>query len=588
MKKIYTFCIGSFCLLGLGLSLNGQSLVVGGTLYLPQDSIEFTYDSPGFVETDWIGIYHVDDAPGDVGSTEWGYIPEATGTMFIQAPDEAGWYKAFLLCCDGYDTIAISSEFQVVVPLLTASSSIYTEGDSMVFTYVSPKFSDSDWIGIYPTGTKPGNDNPSIDWDYIPDSAGTLTFHTELEPGVYDAYLLCCDGYDSISACTFEVKAGNVAYVAPKSAVFEAGTNIEITYNDPSFAAEDWIALFFEGDDPLLVSSVTWAYVTSQSGTVTFPGTLSGGNYFAVLFCCGGSETIYAQSDVFTVEAGASGTYVKTVASVYPEGVNILVNYRNPDLQEKDWIGIYNKGEVPDGDPESLDWQYLTSDSGTVEFTTALTPGEYVVYMLCCDGYQIKAKYNFKIADASTPSLVTSSMTYAANDSLVFYYNSPTFDPYDWIGIYNPGDVPGSEGVYSITWQYIPQASGTMVFRYPDNHELEPGEYWAGLFCCDGYDLYAQTTIIITEPAAINRIVNTDEISVYPNPSNGIVSVRTINGEGLQSITVYNLTGQVLYNEKISGMTSEKNIDLGFLGKGMYIVGVQVAESSMTIKLIIQ
>src|SRR4030042_5997076 len=420
MKRIYTFFIGLLCFMGFEVNSNSQSLVVNGTLFLPQDSIEFTYGRPGFVETDWIGIYHVEDAPGGPASAEWDYIPQASGTMYIQAPDEEGLYKAFLLCCDGYDTIAISSEFRIVVPLLTASSSVYTEGDSMVFTYVSPKFSDSDWIGIYPTGTKPGGDNPSIDWNYIPDSAGTLTFKTDLDPGIYDAYLLCCDGYDSISACTFEVMSGNTAYVAPKSATFEAGIPIEITYNDPSFTVEDWIALFYEGDNPLEVPSVTWAYISSQSGTISFPGTLSGGNYFAVLFCCGLSETIYAQYDVFTVQAGASGTYVKTVASVYPEGVKILVNYRNPALQEKDWIGLYNKGETHGG-PSSIDYLYITTDSGTVEFTTALTAGEYVVYMLCCDGYQIKAKYNFKVADASTPTLVSSSLSYAANDSLVFY-----------------------------------------------------------------------------------------------------------------------------------------------------------------------
>ena len=42
----------------------------------------------------------------------------------------------------------------------------------------------TDWIGIYPAGTKPGDDNPSIDWDYIPDSAGTFIFKTALDPGV--------------------------------------------------------------------------------------------------------------------------------------------------------------------------------------------------------------------------------------------------------------------------------------------------------------------------------------------------------------------------------------------------------------------
>jgi hypothetical protein len=587
MKKIYTLLIGLMFLMGFELNSTAQSLEVSGTIFLPQDSIEFTYESPNYDPLDWIGIYHVGDIPGGGPvSVFWDTITEASGTLYLPAPDEGGEYIAYLLCCYGYDIIATSLEFQVAIPSITASASVYTQGDSMVFTYVSPKFSDSDWIGIYPHGEKPTGDPGSIDWDYIPDSAGTLTFHTILDPGIYDAYLLCCAGYDSISACTFEVMSGNTPFVAPKSPKFGSGSPIELTYNDPNFTVEDWIGLYFEGDDPMLVTSVTYAYLSSQSGTITFPGTLSGGNYFAVMFCCGGSETIYAQSDVFTVEAGASGTYVKTVASVYPEGAKILVNFRNPDLQEKDWIGIYNKGEVPGGGPVSIDYQYITADSGTVEFTTSLNPGEYVVFMLCCDGYQIKAKYNFKVADASTPSLVASSLTYSETDSLVFYYNSPSWSETDWIGIYHPGDVPGD--INSITWFYIPQATGTMVFRYPDNHELAPGEYWAGLFCCDGYDLYAQTTIIITPATGIREIRTSGEISIYPNPSNGNVSIRTINGEGLQSITIYSLTGQVLYNESISDMVSERSLDLGFLGSGMYIISVRTDKSPGTVKLIIQ
>jgi hypothetical protein len=587
MKRFYTLFLGLILLMGFEFNSNGQSLEVSGTLFLPQDSIGFTYVSPGFDSLDWIGIYHIGDAPGGPPSVTWDYIlPQETGTIYLDAPQDSGLYKAFLLCCDGYDTIAISPEFRVAFPQLVSSSTVYLEGDSIVFTYVSPKFSVTDWIGIYPTGTKPGSENPSIDWDYIPDSSGILTFKTALVPGVYDAYLLCCDGYDSISGCTFEVISANTAFVTPVSSSFEAGVPIEISYNDPSYADGDWIGIYFEGDDPDLVSSVAWTNVESKSGTVSFPGTLSGGTYYAVLFCCGSSETKYAESAVFTVEAGASGTYIKTVASVYPEGVNILVNYRNPDLQDKDWIGIYNKGDAPGG-PESLDWQYVSADSGTIEFSTVLTPGEYVVYLLCCDGYQIKAKYNFKIADASTPTIVAASMTFAANDSLVFHYNSPDWVDTDWIGIYNPGDVPGDIG--SITWDYLPQTSGTLVFP-PDQHGLEPGEYWAGLFCCDGYDLYAQVSFIVTDTVAtgINNVLERSGISLYPNPSDGNVSLRTKNGEKIYSIAIYSLTGKVMYQEKLPVMVEEMTFELGFLNKGIYIVEAQTDKSPMTVKLIIQ
>jgi hypothetical protein len=586
MKKLYTLLIGLIFLLGLGISLHGQSITVSGTLFLPQDSIGFTYESPSFDSTDWIGIYHIEDSPGGPPSVTWDYIPEAAGTLYLDAPDDAGMYRAFLLCCDGYDTIAISADFEVAVPVLETSSPIYMQGDSMVFEYVSPKYSDTDWIGLYPLGTKPGGDNPSIDWAYIPDSAGTITFKTDLDPGVYDAYLLCCDGYDSLAATTFQVFPSNAAYITPTSSSFESGVPIEISYNNPDYADTDWIGIYFAGDDPAAVSSVAWSYIDANSGTVSFPGTLSGGEYYAILFCCDGTETIYAESDVFTVEAGASGTYVMTAASVYPEGASsILVNYRNADFQETDWIGIYNKGDAPGG-PASVDWMYIEADSGTVEFTTALPTGDYVVYLLCCDGYQIKAKYDFSVADASTPSIISSAITYAYGDSLVFQYNSPDYVDTDWIGIYNPEDTPGDIG--SITWFYLPDGNGTMVFQFED-HELEPGEYWAGLFCCDGYDLYARTSFVVTEASTAIRSLNaTRKIQIYPNPSSGEVVVRSPEGEGLQSIAVYNLTGQLLHNEPIHQLIHEKVLNLGHLDSGIYLVKTQTEHSLETSLLILE
>ncbi len=587
MKKLYTILMVLTILAGVDFVSRAQSLVVSGSLFLPQDSIGFTYVSPAYSETDWIGIYHIEDAPEGTTSVVWDYIPAGSGTLYLQAPDETGDYKAFLLCCDGYDTIAISEVFKVVAPVLTSSLPTFIQGNPMEFTYLSPRFSETDWIGIYPAGTKPGNDNPSIDWDYIPDSSGILTFNTALDPGMYDAYLLCCDGYDSLAACTFEVMGANIAFLTPKSNSFAAGSPIEMSFNDPDFAADDWIGIYFEGDDPVLVSSVAWTTVPSKSGTVTFPGTLSGGSYFAVLFCCGSSETEYARSDVFTVEAGAMGTYVKTAASVYPLGAKILVNYRDMDYTDTDWIGIYKKGESP-GSADATLWVYAPSDSGTVEFSDPLDAGDYIVYLLCCDAYNIKAKYSFAVADASVPSIVASALTFAATDSLVFYYNSPNYVDTDWIGIYNPGDVPGDIG--SITWFYLPASNGTMVFRYPDNHELAPGEYWAGLFCCDGYDLYAQTSFVVVEeaPTGIKPHQSADRLTLFPNPSDGRVTVRSADGERIQRITLYNLTGKVVFDQKQSGLTSEKILDLTSLNKGIYFIEVLTGESKSSMKLVIQ
>jgi hypothetical protein len=101
MKKIYSFLMVLIILSGVDRITSAQSLVVSGSLFLPQDSIGFTYESTEYDTLDWIGIYHVDDAPGGPASVVWDYIPASSGTLYLQAPDEAGDYKAYLLCCDG-------------------------------------------------------------------------------------------------------------------------------------------------------------------------------------------------------------------------------------------------------------------------------------------------------------------------------------------------------------------------------------------------------------------------------------------------------------------------------------------------------
>ncbi len=110
----------------------------------------------------------------------------------------------------------------------------------------------------------------------------------------------------------------------PKVNSFAAGSPIEITYNDPEYAKETGLAFISKGMILQLVSSVVWTALPSKTGTVSFPGTLAGGSYFAVLFCCETSETEYARSSVFTVQAGAVGTYVKTNASIYPAGAKSI------------------------------------------------------------------------------------------------------------------------------------------------------------------------------------------------------------------------------------------------------------------------
>lgn len=597
MKKIYfvLFCM-ALCL-GICHQVNAQTLTAPGTVFTPLDSIEFSYDTPTFSSTDWIGIYKVGTTPAtDAPSVSWKYIPAASGSLKLHAPVEGGQYIAYLLCCDGYEIVATSAEFSIEIPTLETSFPAYVEGDSIVLSFFSPRFSATDKLAIYPSDVVPGPETQALDSKNIASASGTMVFKTALTDGLYTAYLLCCDGYDTLATASFEVIDEAQAFLVPKKMEFESGSSIDIYYNDPSFAAGDWVHIYADGEAPGS-NPITYGQIISKTGVVSFPGVLGEGVYYAVLFCCNSTATQYARTDPFVVKASSGGSYVKTSTTVYPFGSSVFVNYIDEDYADKDWIGIYKKGDVPGG-PEATLWQYVTQDSSTVEFES-LPLGEYVVYLLCCDAYNVKAKSEFKVVGPNTPSIVTTAFSFGQGEAIEFEYNDPNFEGgngTDWIGIYNPDDIPAN--VRSMIWSYLTQANGLMSYSVPypngtwpeDNPEtpLVPGEYVAYLFCCDAYTVYASTRFTITEfPTGADQMLTSDDLlSVYPNPTTGMVNLRLKEGRTMQKVAIYTITGQVVYEESLSGTISQKQMDLK-LDKGIYFLEVLSSDSRTSQKLIV-
>jgi hypothetical protein len=68
--------------------------------------------------------------------------------------------------------------------------------------------------------------------------------------------------------------------------------------------------------------------------------------------------------------------------------------------------------------------------------------------------------------------------------------------------------------------------------------------------------------------------INEVEFKMYPNPSNGLVTIQLKN-EGLQnvSINVYNYTGQLVRNYR-SISTTNLQVDVTGIPKGMYLLEV--------------
>ncbi len=97
------------------------------------------------------------------------------------------------------------------------------------------------------------------------------------------------------------------------------------------------------------------------------------------------------------------------------------------------------------------------------------------------------------------------------------------------------------------------------------------------------------------EPAAgpncttlgINYFKNEDMIRIFPNPSNGNITIRINQFSGKVNLQVVDLNGRVVYSLKNTDFSIEKDVNLSQLQKGMYVVKIDGDALQYTKKIIL-
>jgi hypothetical protein len=213
---------------------------------------------------------------------------------------------------------------------------------------------------------------------------------------------------------------------------------------------------------------------------------------------------------LFTLStAHVFGQSVTPVGAPFQNGADMVFDFSG-STDSKDWIGIYNAGDLPDpnnGGVASINWGYVNGSgqtgsstivaAGTLTFPGNLPNGDYDVHLFCCDGYNVLASATFTVVGAAPASIAATTYP-VVGQPVTFEYTGSTGDHLDWIGIYNAGAIPGTDG--SLLYQYVPGMEGSVVFDDPA--VLVPGNYDVHLFCCDGYTKYASTSFTVYEALA--------------------------------------------------------------------------------------
>ena len=91
-------------------------------------------------------------------------------------------------------------------------------------------------------------------------------------------------------------------------------------------------------------------------------------------------------------------------------------------------------------------------------------------------------------------------------------------------------------------------------------------------------------------PSAIEEKVFGGEISIFPNPTNGIISIDMMDVDPSNyDITITNILGEEILhiNENVSGIYNNQ-VDLASFSKGTYVIQIENKYKVFTDKIIVK
>ncbi|MFT6863700.1 MAG: hypothetical protein ACJAVK_002261 [Akkermansiaceae bacterium] len=263
---------------------------------------------------------------------------------------------------------------------------VYDYEEDIIVTWENGPANASDWIGIYAPGAVPGGDLASTIWNYtnntrtadVGSASGTVTFFAPpLPPGEWNLFFLEDDGYGALAGPnTITVQGSDLEAFWSDSMTFEAEGSMILRWvvNPNGLVIES-----LEVSDGFTVTDVlgrTSLTLPAPNEATTYTLTLNGG--------------VRAGTTVFP--SNPAGGLLSIPANALLPGENLEVSFSGGQGNASDWIGIYQAGIIPSGDPASSRFLYVDGNTeGTVIFDLAgnqLPEGEYAIFFFVNDGYE--------------------------------------------------------------------------------------------------------------------------------------------------------------------------------------------------------
>ncbi len=212
---------------------------------------------------------------------------------------------------------------------------------------------------------------------------------------------------------------------------------------------------------------------------------------------------------------------------------------------------------------------YNTTGATTMSGNDSITgvvfnPGTTTVWYIATDSLGNQDSCSISVIVNTTPSVTLDAFSV---DSLCNYSapialptGSPASGSYSGIGVSGGNFDPtlSGDGTFLITYTYT-DSSG-----------------------CSASD---SSVIVVHGCANINELNPFDQLSVYPNPSNGVFNIVTSAQVGTADYTVTNVDGRLIH-QSVFELNEDLIIDLSSEPKGYYILQLRSENATKSIKLI--
>lgn len=321
-------------------------------------------------------------------------------------------------------------------------------------------------------------------------------------------------------------------------------------------------------------------------------GTTSGASVPVRILLCNatssGQPILPAIDSLTSVLTGTTGVFVGgALTTPHTMTGNFSILYRNASLVSTDTILGFMASTTPTtGISYGENLSYLRLN-GTVSTTSATIGADYEYQVIPIVSFPITAT-----ATASAPSATCVPVTYTftnnTNQALLMnrQFNLNMFlakwQPFshttavgDSVFVWNAGDASADVTNMPNSYVHAYNTAGAYTGSLTANYQLGADN---GQKKSDIATWPITTTNCI--PTGINEAAANADMVVFPNPSNGMVTIKNLSYNS--TLELFNLLGESMYKEKVSD--DSKSLDFSRLPAGNYYLKVTSAEGKTTVK----